>query len=333
KHEPVIIKNHDDAIKLVLSHIPKKDINIVGHRVVHGGEKYSAPITITEDVKKTIKELSSLAPLHNPPNLQGIESCEKLLPGIPQIAVFDTSFHSTISRKTFLYALPYSFYTEHGIRKYGFHGTSHNYIMLETKKLLKKEKINMISCHLGNGSSITAIKNNESVDTSMGFTPLAGIPMGTRSGDIDPGIILHLMENTNFSLEEMKKLLNKESGLLGISGESDMRKIYDKARNGNEKSLLAIDMLAYDLAKYIGSYFAVLGNVDAITFTGGLGENAFYVRSRAIKYLENFGVILDEDKNRRNEKIISSEKSKVKVLVLPTNEELMIARECGRMMK
>jgi acetate kinase len=331
KTESCTIKNHEEGIEFILSHIPKKDVEVVGHRVVHGAEKYIKPVVITDDVIKDIEEFSCLAPLHNPANLAGINACKKLLPEIPQVAVFDTAFHSTMPKEAFLYAIPYSYYEKKKVRKYGFHGTSHEYIMLEAVKLLGKEKVNIISCHLGNGSSICAIKDNKSIDTSMGFTPTSGVIMGTRSGDVDPGLVTELEKKENLTADQMEKILNKDSGLLGITGTNDMRTIWENSKNGDEtsknKANLAMDMLAYSIVKYVGAYAAALGRVDAIVFTGGLGENAFYIRKKVIDYLEPMGVLLDHLKNERNEKIISRSVSSIKVLVIPTNEELMIAKE------
>lgn len=327
KKEPVHIKNHEQGIQYILSHIPKKDINAIGHRVVHGGEYYRESVLITKEVMKKIDELSSLAPLHNPPNLEGIKACEKVLSGVPQVAVFDTAFHSTISEKAFMYGIPYEYYEKYKIRKYGFHGTSHRYIMLETKRLLGKQKINMISCHLGNGSSIDAIKEDQSIDVSLGFTPTAGVIMGTRSGDIDPSIVTFLQKKEKLSPEKIDELLNKKSGFLGITGYSDMRTIHEEADKGNKQCLLLLDMLAYDVAAYLGSYITLLGDVDAITFTAGLGENAYYLREKVFDLIKNDKITLDKNKNKNNELIISANFSKVKILVLHTNEEILIARD------
>jgi acetate kinase len=333
KQEPCTIKTHEEGIQYILSHVPKNDIDVVGHRVVHGGEIHEESVIITDDVIKNIEILSDLAPLHNPANLAGILACKKILPDIPQVAVFDTAFHVTIPKEAYMYAIPRKYYEKYGVRKYGFHGTSHHYILSETMKLLGKNKINIISCHLGNGSSICAIKDNKSIDTSMGFTPMAGVMMGTRSGDVDPGVITFLQEKEKLTFDEIEKTLNKDSGLLGITGSNDMRTIWEASKNGDEKSKaasrLAMDMLAYSIVKYIGAYAAVLGRVDAIVFTGGLGENAFYIRKKVIDYLEPMGVLLDDLKNERNERTISRSVSTIKVLVIPTNEELMIAKEAA----
>lgn len=331
KEEAFYIKNHEKGIEHILSFIPKERINAIGHRVVHGGEKYRESVLINDDVKKTIKELFTLAPLHNPPNLEGIDACSKLLPDKPQVAVFDTAFHSTIPREAFLYGIPYEYYEKYKIRKYGFHGTSHRYIMLKTKEVLKKKKINMISCHLGNGSSITAIKEDNSVDCSLGFTPTPGVLMGTRSGDIDPSIVTFIQRKERLSADEIDTIMNKKSGFLGIAGTSDMRLIHEGADKGEEKCKLVMDMLSYDLASYIGAYKELLGKVDAITFTGGIGQNAYYLREKVLSYISD--VKLDKKKNAKNETLISSKDSKLKVFVIPTNEELLIAKDTMAIVK
>ncbi|MGV8163044.1 MAG: acetate/propionate family kinase [Candidatus Nanoarchaeia archaeon] len=327
QEQKAYFRNHEESIAHILSLIPRKDIDIIGHRVVHGGEKYKTATIITPEVIKTIKELFALAPLHNPPNLEGINACEKLLPNIPQVAVFDTAFHSNIPEVAYLYGVPYEYYKKYGIRKYGFHGSSHKFVMNETKSILKKDKINMISCHLGNGSSITAIKDDVSINTSMGFTPSQGLIMGTRAGDMDQSIVTFLEKRENLSPDQIDALLNKKSGLLGISGYSDMRIIHDKATKGDKMCNLAMDMLAYDIVLYIGAYMAIIGKVDAITFTGGIGENAYYLREKVINYLKCKNISLDVNKNQDCEQIISSISSEVKVLVIKTNEELMIAKD------
>lgn len=335
-------KNHNEALKTALNIIIKKgiiekitDIEAVGHRVVHGGEHYTKPTRITPEVIKTIKELCKLAPLHNPPNLETILACKKLLPKIPQVAVFDTAFHQTMPGKAFLYALPYSFYKKDGIRRYGFHGTSHSYIGREAAKLLgaRKDK-KIITCHLGNGSSITAIKNGESMDTSMGFTPLEGIPMGTRCGDIDPAIVYKIMETHKLNTKQIDELLNKESGLKGLYQKSpDMRDIWASAQKKEKRALFLLDFLAYKIAKYIASYTVALDGLDAITFTGGIGENAYYLRARVIKLLNPLGAKIDTAKNKKNALQIHSPKSKIKIFIIPTNEELEIARETLKLVK
>jgi acetate kinase len=325
------IKNHTEAVKLILNTlnniIDTKKIDAIGHRVVHGGEYYSEAVKINKRVMHVINGLSELAPLHNPPNLAGIKACKKFFPKIPQVAVFDTAFHQTIPKKAYLYGIPLEYYEKYGIRKYGFHGTSHKYVMLEAKKILKKKSINLITCHLGNGSSITAIEKDKSIDTSMGFTPLQGLMMGTRSGDIDPAIITFLCKKLKKRPDEITSILNKESGLLGIDGYSDIRVIHEKAIKGNKKCILGLDMFAYRVTEYIGSYLGIMKKVDAIVFTAGISEGAYFLRELICKRLENVGIKLDKRKNKSHSKIISAKNSKIKVLVIPTNEELMIARE------
>lgn len=276
-------KNHTQALNMALQQILDKkilrslqDIHAVGHRVVHGGEKYSSTVKITPQVIKEIKKLCELAPLHNPPNLEAIIACQKLLKNTPQFAVFDTAFHQTLPEKAYLYALPYQYYQKHNIRRYGFHGTSHSYVAKETIKLLDKKNSKIITCHLGNGSSIAAVKNGKSIDTSMGFTPLEGLPMGTRSGDLDPAIVFQLMETLHLSTDQIDEILNKSSGLKGISGvSSDVRDLW-KASKKNKRAKLALDILAYRTAKYIGAYTAALNGLDALTFTAGIGQHAYY---------------------------------------------------------
>jgi acetate kinase len=328
------IRNHEQALKILLEDALKKksiknlsEIQAIGHRVVHGGEKYVKAVKITPAVVDKIKELINLAPLHNPPNLAGILACKKLLAKIPQVAVFDTSFHQTMEEKAYIYPLPYRYYEKDDIRKYGFHGTSHSYISKETIKLLKKKNSKIITCHLGNGSSITAVKDGKSIDTSMGYTPLEGLPMGTRCGDIDPAIVIWLSEKKKKTPAQIYKILNNESGLRGISQLSrDMRDLH-KASSSNKKARLAISILAYRTAKYIAAYSAALQGLDAITFTAGLGENAYYLRQEICNYLAYLGIKLDPVKNRKNALKISSKGSKVRVFVIPTNEELEIANE------
>ena len=334
-------KNHKEALTKVLQLLTSKEqgvlkslneIHAVGHRVVHGGEKYSKAVLIDEDVKKSIKELSSLAPLHNPANLMGIEICEDIMKNIPMVALFDTAFHQSMNKEEYLYAIPYELYKENGIRKYGFHGSSHKYVSEKAAELLKKDikDLKIISCHLGNGASICAIKDGKSFDTTMGFSPLDGLAMGTRSGSIDPTIPIYLMKNNNLSIEEVDNLLNKKSGVLGISEvSSDFRDIEEEAMKGNEKASLALDIFHYKIKTQIGSYIAALNGVDIIIFTAGVGENGPETREAILKDMEFFGIVLDKEKNKVRGKIqeISAENSKVKVFVIPTNEELVIARE------
>lgn len=336
------IKNHKEALQEALKTIKQskaiksyKEIEAIGHRVVHGGEKYTQSVKIDANVIQQIKKLSELAPLHNPPNLEGILACKQILPKITQVAVFDTSFHQTIPEKAYMYGLPYEWYQKHGIRKYGFHGTSHKYIVEETIKLLKRKNTKIITCHLGNGSSITASLNGKSIDTSMGLTPLEGIIMGTRSGSIDPAIVFHMLNALKIKKpEELEEILINESGLKGLSRISnDMRKIYEKSKKKDKYALLAIEVLAYQIAKYCGSYAAALDGVDAITFTGGLGEKAFYVREKVCEYLNFLGVKINPKKNEAGEMTISDTKSKIKVFVIATNEEKQIALETEKILK
>lgn len=344
--------------KLITKKIIKKlaEIKAVGHRVVHGGEKYSNPVKINTKVLAEIKKLCTLAPLHNPPNLAAILACQKLLPGVPQVAVFDTAFHQTMPEKAYLYALPYDYYQKNKIRRYGFHGTSHSYVAKETIKLLKKnattsagprvalakrgKSSKIVTCHLGNGASVTAVLNGKSVDTSMGFTPLEGLPMGTRCGDLDPAIIFELIKITKLAPTEVENILNKNSGLKGISGlSSDMRDLWEACDQkinaltksaGQEKqtrSALALQIYCYKIAKYIGSYAAAMNGLDAITFTAGIGENAWYIREAVCDYLTFLGAKIDPTKNKKNQTEISTKSSKIKVFVIPTNEEMEIARQ------
>ncbi len=340
--EEVIAHSHREGLRLVIDHLLEKsggvikdpsEISAVGHRVVHGGDAFIESTLIDEKVMQTIRKFAALAPLHNPPNLAGIEAAMDLLPDAPQVAVFDTSFHQTMPREAYIYALPYEFYEKYGVRRYGFHGTSHRYVALRAAQIMGRnlESLKIITCHLGNGCSITAVDRGKSVDTSMGFTPLEGLPMGTRCGDIDPSIIFFVAEKARLDLTEINEILNRKSGLLGISGVSnDVREVKSEAERGNNRAQLALRILAYKVRKYIGAYAAVLGGVDAIVFTAGIGENAEYIRSEACRGLEFLGVRLDVSKNRDPAKwqgMISSDDSKVKVLVVPTREELMIARD------
>lgn len=332
--EHIAIKTYEQAIHKVSEFLKKQQIDAIGHRVVHGGEKYHSATIIDQKVIKAIDELSDLAPLHNPPNLKAILACKKLFPQLPQVAVFDTSFHQTIPEKAYLYALPYQLYEKLKIRRYGFHGPSHAYVSRETAKLLKKNSAKIITCHLGNGSSITAVHNGKSVDTSMGFTPLEGLPMGTRSGDIDPAIIFYLKKKLKLSPEKIEKILLKDSGLKGISEISwDMRKIWASAQKNNKRAQLTLSILAYRIAKYIGAYATAMNGVDAITFTGGIGENAWYVRKEVCQYLEFLGLQIDSQKNKLNATLISTPKSHIKVFVIPTNEEEEIAAETRQILK
>ncbi len=307
------------------------EIDAVGHRVVHGGESFSDSVLITERTKEILDSLAELAPLHNPANVTGIRAAEKIMPKTPQVAVFDTAFHSTIEPHAFLYAIPYSVYQRHKVRRYGFHGTSHKYVSQRTAELMGKniEDLKIISCHLGNGASIAAISGGKSIDTSMGFTPLEGLMMGTRSGDIDPGAIFYIMKKENLSLHEIDSMLNKHSGLLGIAGASDMRDIEKGIAEDDKLSKAAFDIYEYRIRKYIGSYIAAMNGVDAIVFTAGIGENTPALRTALISNLPYLEMEIDEEQNKkRGEDIeISTPGSKVKVFVIPTDEEVVIARD------
>lgn len=309
-----------------------KEIHAIGHRVVHGGEYFSSSVLITDQVKEALENCSDLAPLHNPANLMGIAACEELMPGVPQVGVFDTAFHQTMPEKAYLYAIPYKYYEKYKIRKYGFHGTSHRFVSQECAKLMDTpiEELKIITCHLGNGASVCAVRNGVSVDTSMGFTPLDGVAMGTRSGSIDPAVVLYLMKKENLSPIEMDKILNKESGVLGLSGvSSDFRDIENAESEGNERAAMALDAFAYRVAKTIGEYVATMKGVDAIVFTGGVGENGSITRQVICDYLRYLGINLDSYKNclRGTAMEITTKQSRVQVFVIPTNEELVIARD------
>jgi len=337
----VELKDHNDAIKEVLNALTDKEhgviesmeeISSVGHRVVHGGEKFYKSMIINDEVLNTIEECIELAPLHNGPNMIGIKACMKLMPDTPMVAVFDTAFHQTMPKKAYLYALPYSLYEKNGIRRYGFHGTSHKYVAERAAAMLNRplDELKIVTCHLGNGSSVCAVKNGKSVDTSMGYTPLAGVPMGTRSGDIDPAILISLIEHDKYDSTMLNELLNKKSGVLGISGiSSDFRDLDEAADRGDEKAELALEIFAYQVKKYIGAYAAAMGGIDALVFTAGIGENNHGIRKRVVTGLEFLGIEIDDEKNnqRGGERDISTDNAKVRTLVIPTNEELAIARE------
>lgn len=339
--------DHEVAIKMVLEELTDaengviaelSEIDAIGHRVVHGGEKFASSVVINDEVMAAIEECNPLAPLHNPANLIGIRACQAIMPGVPNVAVFDTAFHQTMEPVAFMYGLPYECYEKYKVRRYGFHGTSHSFVSKRTIELLglDPENSKVIVCHLGNGASISAVKNGKSVDTSMGLTPLEGLVMGTRSGDIDPAIIEYLAHNMNKSLEEVMTLLNKESGVYGISGvSSDFRDLEAAADAGNDKAQLAQDVFGYRVAKYIGAYTAAMNGVDAIAFTAGLGENNGVMREYICSYLGYLGVEIDAEKNtvRGKETVVSTDSSKVKVMVVPTNEELAIARETVELVK
>lgn len=335
------MKDHADAINMVIEALISKEhgviadmgeISAVGHRVVHGGELFSKSVVITDEVKKAIESCNDLAPLHNPANLIGITACEKAMPGVPQVAVFDTAFHQTMPKEAYMYAIPYKYYENYKVRRYGFHGTSHRYVTQRAAAMLgkKPEDLKIITCHLGNGSSITAVKNGESVDTTMGFTPLAGVPMGTRSGDIDPAILQFVMNKENIDIDKMNSILNKESGVLGVSElSSDFRDLSAATEEGNKKAELAEKMFLYNVKKYIGAYAVAMGGVDAVVFTAGIGENNGAYRKIMTEGLEFMGIKIDDEKNsiRGCEVDVSAADAKVKTLVIPTNEELMIAMD------
>ena len=338
------MKDHNIAVKLVLDALQDAEhgvikstdeIAAVGHRVLHAGEKYIESCLVTEDVKKVVRECFDLGPLHNPANLIGIEAVEAAMPGKPNVAVWDTAFGGTMEPKAYLYAIPREYYEKYGVRRYGFHGTSHMFVSGETVKLLGKEDAKVIVCHIGNGASISASIGGKCVDTSMGLTPLEGLVMGTRSGDVDPAVLQFICNHEDISVDEMLNILNKKSGLLGISGvSSDFRDVRQAAVDGNERAQLAMDTYKYRVAKYIGSYTAAMNGVDAITFTAGVGENAPDLRKDICDYLGYLGVELDEEKNENvhgETTVISTPESKVKVIVLPTNEELAIARETAKL--
>lgn len=336
------IYDHQQGIEYVLgilisekhgSLISLEEINAVGHRVVHGAEAFKSSVSITKEVIDKMEECVELAPLHNPPNLKGIYAITNLLPNVPQAGVFDTAFHQSMKPESYLYAIPYSLYKKHGIRRYGFHGASHRYVSQRAAELMNKDlkSIKVITCHLGNGASITAIKNGESIDTSMGLTPVEGLMMGTRCGDLDVGTLTFIMNKEDIGVSATNTLVNKHSGVLGISGvSSDMREVENAANEGNERAILALRMYEYRIKKYIGAYTAALGGVDAIIFTGGIGENASDTRANVMKDMEYLGIDFDFEKNKGihgKEAELTKENSKVKVWVVPTNEELVIARD------
>jgi acetate kinase len=337
----VVAKDHTQAVaamKDALLHpeyglfTGKIEVDAVGHRVVHGGEKFSASALVTPGVRAAIEECIAVAPLHNPPNLAGIAACETIFPGLPQVAVFDTAFHQSMPPHVFLYGLPYEQYDKYHIRKYGFHGTSHEFVARRAAELLKKDfaQLRLITCHMGNGSSITAVKNGKSFDTSMGLTPLEGVVMGTRAGDMDPAVVLYIMDRQKLSPAEMNTLLNSKSGVKGISGISnDMRQIEEKAKEGNQRAQLALDIFVYRVVKYIGSYVAAMGGADAIVFTGGIGENATAMRAKILEPLAFMGAELDPVRNGSDakEKVITRDGSRIAAWVVPTNEELSIAQK------
>ncbi|ASS40744.1 acetate kinase [Eubacterium minutum ATCC 700079] len=315
-----------------------KEIKAVGHRVVHAGEKYANSVIISDDVIAALEECAELAPLHNPPNLAGVRACQKLMPGVPMVGVFDTAFHQTMRPEAYLYAIPYEMYEKHRIRKYGFHGTSHKYMAIEASEMLNIDvnDLKLITCHLGNGASVSAIKHGRSVETSMGFTPLEGLVMGTRCGDLDPSIVTLLAEKLGVDLDKVTDILNKESGVLGISGvSSDFRDLESAMEEGNKRAELALKIFAHRVRFYIGAYIAEMNGVDAIVFTGGVGENDAYMRDLICANMGNLGIKLDKEKNkvRGKQAMLSADDSKVKVMLIPANEELVIARETDELVK
>ena len=338
-------RNFEEAISKILRLLTSPEYNVigsldeigaVGHRIVHGGEKFKDSVVVDDEVIKAIEDSIKLAPLHNPAGLAGIKACRKLLPKTPMVTVFDTAFHQTMEEKAYIYQLPYKYYEDHKIRKYGFHGISHRYISERLHEITGKSDLKIINCHLGQGASLCAIKDGKSMDTTMGLTPLAGVPMGTRCGDVDPSIIPTVMKIYDIKPDEMLKILNKESGAWGVSGVStDFRDIERTAAQGDERSILALESRAYIIAQYIAKFVVTLQGVDYITFCGGIGENGWEERERICKYLECFGVKLDYEKNktRGEEILISSEDSKIKVQVIPTNEEIVIAQDAYRLTK
>ena len=342
------IPDYNIGIKLIINTLihskygvinDEKEISAIGHRVVHGGEKFASSVLIDADVKQDIRDCIELAPLHNPHNLRGIKACETLLSGIPQVAVFDTAFHQTMPKFAYIYGLPYLLYQKYDIRRYGFHGTSHRYVSERVSELSGEsiEDIKIITCHLGNGCSISAIEKGKSVDTSMGFTPLEGLVMGTRCGNIDPTVVFHLIGREGLSLSEVVTLLNKQSGLYGISGVSnDMREILQEVKENNSRASLALEIFCYQVRKYIASYAGVLGGVDVLVFTAGIGENVPLVRQKCCEKLDFMGVKIDKEKNELaigKEAIISQQSSKVKIFCIPTNEELIIARDTKKIVE
>ena len=340
---------HTEAIQFVIDALTNEktgvvksldEIGAVGHRLVHGGEKFASSVVITDEVKKAVEECNDLAPLHNPANLIGVAACEKLMPGTPMVAVFDTAFHQTMPEKAYMYGLPYEYYEKYKVRRYGFHGTSHSFVSKRAAEVMGKsyDEVKTIVCHLGNGSSVSAVLNGKCVDTSMGLTPLEGLVMGTRSGDIDPAIMEFIAKKENLDIEGLMEVLNKKSGVFGISGglSSDFRDLTDAMNAGDKKAKIAMDVFSYRVAKYIGSYAAAMNGVDDIVFTAGIGENDDYVREEVCKYLGYLGVDFDSEVNkglRGKEAELTKEGSKVKVFVIPTNEELAIARETLALVK
>ena len=344
----VPMKDHTDAVKLVIEKLTDAEVGViaslseidaVGHRVVHGGEKFASSVVITDDVMKAIEECNDLAPLHNPANIIGINACKEVMPNVPMVAVFDTAFHQTMPKKAFMYGLPYEYYEKYKVRRYGFHGTSHDFVSARAAEILGKDRkdLKIVVCHLGNGASISAVKNGESVDTSMGLTPLEGLIMGTRSGDIDPAIVGFIAEKEGITADEVVNVLNKKSGVYGLSGglSSDFRDLGNAADAGNQMAKDTLEAYAYRVAKYIGSYMIAMGGIDAIVFTAGIGENNAVVRELVGNYIECLGTSVDPEKNkiRGEEVILSKPEDKVVTMIIPTDEELAIARETVRLTK
>ena len=341
------MKDHGDAIHMVIEALvdpnygvlkSMDEIGAVGHRVVHGGEFFSSSVVIDDEVKRVIEECIELAPLHNPPNIIGIKACEEAMPGVPQVAVFDTAFHQTMPPEAYLYAIPYEFYEKYKIRKYGFHGTSHKYVSQRAAEMLGKpvDDLKIITFHLGNGSSIAAVKGGKSIDTSMGFTPLAGVIMGTRSGQIDPAIVKFIMDKEHISAKEVDDILNKHSGVLGVSGvSSDFRDLEHAMSQGNERAKLAWDMFVYSVKRYVGVYATIMGGLDAVVFTAGIGENTPKMRAEIMADLDFMGIQIDPVKNdiRGKEADVSTDDARVRTLVIPTNEELMIALDTKKLVE
>ncbi|HOQ50466.1 acetate/propionate family kinase [Candidatus Sordicultor fermentans] len=333
------VPNHRIAIQWVIEVLTQEEtrvlesvdeIEAVGHRVLHGGEKLTGSVLVDDEVLEIIRECIDLGPLHNPANILGIEACRELMPDVPQVATFDTAFHGTMPEHAYIYAIPYEYYEKYRIRRYGFHGTSHQYVSERAAKILDKDPrdLKLITCHMGSGVSFAAVKGGKSIDTSMGLTPLEGLVMGTRSGDLDPAIPLFLMRKEGLSAEEMDEILNKKSGVLGVSGISSDTRDIEAAAPFNHRAQLALDLMIYRAKKYIGSYYAILGGLDGLVFTAGIGENSSYIRKSVCQGLEHLGILIDEERNKvnRKEAFISSDQSRVAVMVIPTNEELIIAR-------
>ena len=340
-----IARDYDEAIEFVLEVLQKPEYELIKsldeicavcHRIVHGGEMFSSSVVINDEVVSEIEKCIDLAPLHNPAGVAGIKAAQKVLPNIPMVAVFDTAFHQTMPAKAYIYQIPYRYYTSYKIRKYGFHGTSHRYVAQRISEIIGREDLKLINCHLGQGASLCAIKDGKSIDTSMGLTPLAGIPMATRCGDIDPAIIPYIMKRDNLGPEDIEEILNKQAGAWGVSGvSSDYKDIEDGYNMGDQRSILTLESQAYKIAQYIGQYMISLGGLDVLTFAGGVGENGMETRERICKYLEPFGAKLDLELNkvRGKERCISTQDSKIKIYVIPTNEELMIAKETFDLIK